>query len=129
MVVALIMSNAPLTMWLVLAAPLFVMVRPWMLGVFLTEDGFVVRSWFRDYRVRSRQVVRIDLSEVYSAMLGAGTSWLPLAGAVRMVQLDLDGRPIPKYFPSTLGQRNAVLRLVRQLRTHCAAPTGGDITL
>lgn len=49
---------------------------------------------------------------VYSAMLCAGTTWLPLVGSVRMLQVGVDTCSPPPGFPSMMGRRNTVLRLV-----------------
>ncbi|MFT4134899.1 hypothetical protein [Microbacterium sp.] len=113
--------------WLFLLMPLFVIVRSWWLGVWLTEDGFVVKSWFRRRRVRSCDIVRIDLSAVYSGLLGVGTRFIPFVGSVRIIEVEIKDRWLPLSFPTTVGRRNRVLRLVRELREHTGAPRSGSI--
>lgn len=125
----LVLSNPSLVWWLFVALPILVSLRSWWLGVFLTDDGFIVKSWFRTYRFSSAQVERVDLMEVYSALLGAGLKWIPFVGAVRMIQVDVVDKWSPYWFSVTLGRRNRVLRIVRSLREHTKAPSGGDLTV
>ena len=69
------------------------------------------------------------MAAVYSGLLGAGTTWLPFVGSVRMMQLEIRGRYLPKSLPSTLGRRNTVLKVVRTVREHVSAHAGADFTL
>lgn len=111
--------------WFILLAPLFMIIRPWSLGIWLTDDGFVVKSWFRRYRIKSRDVVAIDLAPVHSGLLGNGTQYILFVGSVRMIEVELKDQWLLRWFPVTVGRRNRVLRLVRELREHTGAPPGG----
>lgn len=54
--------------------------------------------------------------------MGVRTKYILFVGSVRMMQVELKGRSMPRVFPVTVGRRNRVLRLVRELREHTGAP-------
>lgn len=100
---------------LALAISLWVAIRPWTLTVVKRDDGFVVRSWFRNHHFRRGEVESIDINLIYSMGVGVGVGFIPFVGSVRMVEvITADGRIV--WLSCLLGRRNAVLRLVRVLR-------------
>lgn len=88
--------------------------RSLFLGVSMSAGLVVVSSWFRTYRFVEGEVSAVD-KQRYFGWGGAGVGWLPIAGSVRMIELRLAGGRLVAL-PSTLGRRNAVLRLARQMR-------------
>lgn len=89
-------------------------IRSLFLGVSIGPGQVVVFSWLRTYRFREGEVSAVD-KQRYFGMGGAGVGWLPIAGSIRMIELELaDGRLV--HLPSTVGRRNAVLRLARRMR-------------
>ncbi len=117
------------TSWPIFLLPAFMVVRPWFLGVYLTSDGIEVRSWLRFYRLPSASVSVVELAPVYSALLGAGTTWIPFVGSVRMMQIETATRRLPLSLPCTMGRRSHVLTLVREVRAHLGASPEIDFTL
>ncbi len=89
-------------------------IRSLFLGVSVEPGLVVVSSWFRAYRFRDGEVLAVN-KQRYFGMGGAGVGWLPIAGAIRMIELELaDGRLV--HLPATVGRRNAILRLARRMR-------------
>lgn len=95
-------------------------IRSLFLGVSITSGQVVVSSWFRTYRFSEGEVSAVN-KQRYFGLGGAGVGWLPIAGSVRMIEVELTtGRLV--WLPSTVGRRNAVLRLARTMREALGLP-------
>lgn len=101
---------------------LFCAVRPWFLGVWVGDESFEIRSWFRRYVFDRGQVAEIDMVPYRGIASAPELTWVVFVGPIRTIRIrTVDGRR--RSFPSTVAGRNRTLRLARQLRTVVGLPS------
>lgn len=102
----------------------FLAIRPWFMGVRLDRDSFLVKSWYRNYRIPAEGIVKIDLVYCFSLLVGSGTGFLPFAGKVRMIEIETvrKDREHFRWISATLGRYNTVLKVAREMRVHVGLP-------
>lgn len=100
-------------------SPLFLywIIRPWFMGVWLTDEHVVVKSWYRRYRIPVGEVSSASVAG-YLGLISKGViRWIPFAGAVGTLLItEQSGRR--RDFPSTIAKRKAALRLALLVRQH-----------
>lgn len=112
--------SLPETRSALLFVPLFVflIVRPWFMGIWLTDDSVLLRGWFRKTEIPTSHVEGVTLAR-YSGLLSYGSiGWIPFAGSIAVVKIrEATGRR--RDFPGTVGRRRTVGAVARRIRQRC----------
>lgn len=90
----------------------FVIVRACVLGVWLTSDGAIARTWLRTYRFRQGEVSRCD-SESYSGLINRFDE----GGTLCMLVFSQSGR-LSTPLRSTIAFRKTSRRQAREVAAH-----------
>lgn len=119
----ILISFGALNWWICIPAYpllLFLIIRPWFMGIWLEESAVIVRSWFRHYKFTRGSVEAVEL-EPYTGFAGFAVGWVPFCGSIRMLAIKkLNGKEV--WLPSTVSRRNRALRNARQVRSRLGLP-------
>lgn len=91
--------------------------RAALMGIFVSRDEMVIRSWFRNYRIPFDAIVSIDFVPYEGFLNQNAISHRvdPFYRAARILRLGISGRGLHDY-PSTIGGRRRLERIVGELR-------------
>lgn len=107
------------TLALLPLCPLFLywMIRPWFMGVWLSDHEVVICSWYRTYRIPVEDVASASVTG-YLGLLSKGViRWIPFVGPVGTLFIaQRSGRR--RDYPGTIARRKQALRLAWHIRQH-----------
>lgn len=99
---------------------IFLLVRPWFLGIFLVDDMIICRNWFRIFVVECDKVESIDLTVASTFFTGFLVGYVPFVGKLRMIDIGYlkDGRPKVYWAECSFGRFNTVRSVAKKMREH-----------
>ena len=100
---------------------LYLLVRPWFMGVWIGDNTVAIQSWFRKYSFARGEVQSIDLEPYHGLVAISPIGWVPFAGQIRMLVVKRADEGV-KNLPSTLSRRNRALRNARRIRVTLGLP-------
>ena len=103
-----------MALWILLPV-LFWIVRPWFMGVWLADDGVIVRDWFRVSRISLSDIERVSVVRYSGSFSWGSIGWIPFVGSVAVLKI-VDKLGKERDFAGTIGRRSSVLRTAAYIR-------------
>lgn len=96
----------------------FLVVRPWFMGIWITEDLVVLRGWFSATRILISQIEGVTIVRYLGLLSYSSIGWIPIAGSIAVIKIrEATGRA--RDFPGTVGRRRTTHAIARRIRERC----------